>query len=247
VLVVTAQLAAAAPRTPAAKQEFDRGVKLYQQKKFAEAALAFKTSLDVETDTETIFALAQSYRQEGKCKAANTYYDMLLEEKSLPAANRTAITAAKNDCVEQLSDGSDTVQPDPSEGSASDGSAHVSVEVDKPVDTHHWYQETAGDLMAGGGVVGLALGATFYSLSRSEHDKLANITDEGTFLATKDRAQTYYDVSWGCVIGGGVLLVSGLSWYLSHTGEEAKPRKRRAAVTGWVHGGGVGVTVLGQF
>ena len=249
--MASAPVASAAPRNSAAKADFERGVRLYQAGKFAEAALAFKASYDIEIDTETVFALAQSNRQMGKCKAAITYYDLLLGERSLPAANRSAIVAAKKECVDILAEanggnGGSDAPPDPTDGS---GSGSAPPEVDTPPgDAHHWYKDPAGDLLAGGGIAATIAGALFLSAANSDHTKLATIHDEAAYDATKSRAQTEYDVSIGCFIGGGVLLVSGVSWYLSHTGEDPPKHKHHAAtMTGWVRGNGGGLSVLGEF
>lgn len=100
-LLVTASLlatsAAAAPKGKAAKKEFQKGVTAYQRGDFAGASAALARSFKLEADTETLFAWAQSERQQNKCESAIDLYNKLLDT-AMPAENKDAVRAKLEEC-----------------------------------------------------------------------------------------------------------------------------------------------------
>jgi tetratricopeptide (TPR) repeat protein len=267
IALVSSQLAIpcaqAAPKTSRARAEFDRGVKAYQHEDYATAALAFSASYDAEADTETLFAWAQAERHRGRCDTAIELYDRLLGG-ALPAANRAAIQKAKSECqaivtsghtAEPHSSGSDTPvvveEGSGDEGSGSDEGSDVA-----PVVVRHpryvqraWWQDPIGDIVTGAGVVGLFIGAVNYLEYR---DKASALDGPQTPSETDaeveqevNRANNDRGLAIGGTVVGGVLVVGGVVWYVTHRREETQ--RPRHVVTGWLAPRGGGVTVMGSW
>ena len=256
-VVLGALPASAAPKTAAARAGFERGVRAYKAGDYLTAANAFNESLTVEEDIETMFALAQSYRQLGKCETALEFYNRLLAHPNLPSANRVAVTKAKAECNEIIENarratagsdaggdaGSDTGDVDTGSDTAEPPAVQLT-----PEGTHVWWKEPIGDALTGVGLTGLAIGAGYYLESQNAYDAISQSTSDTEYHRELVRAQNDHDNAVVAAIGGGAFFIAGFAWYATHRQDDA-PRRRHhhRAVTGWLDGRGGGLTVLGSF
>jgi len=90
VLALVCSPAAAAPKSMKARVLFDKGVKLYTKGDYQAAADMLGKSAAIESDPETLFALAQTQRKLDHCDLAIPIYDRLLAMQ-LPAENKDTI------------------------------------------------------------------------------------------------------------------------------------------------------------
>jgi tetratricopeptide (TPR) repeat protein len=261
-VIATAAPVAAAPKSMRAKVAFERGVKAYKAGDYASAAAAFDESLDAESDTETMFALAQAERQLGKCETAIGLYDKLLGG-TLPAANRTAVEKAKSECAEILanerraagangsgSGGGSGAGSDDSGGSgdADTGSDDRAVVVAPAPGDHVWWQEPVGDVLTGFGLAGLGVSAGFLLEAQNAADARDTATSDIEYRREQQREENDHDAAVIAGVAGGVLFVAGVSWYLTHRGDDAPRHRRHRQVSGWLDGGGGGgFAVVGVF
>jgi hypothetical protein len=99
--MLSGSVAFAAPRRPAAKKQFKRGVAAYTKGDYAAASAALARSFKLEADAETLFAWAQTERKLEHCDRAIELYSKLLR-MDLPAANKKAVSVQIDECKEIL-------------------------------------------------------------------------------------------------------------------------------------------------
>lgn len=238
-LALASSPALAAPKTARAKAEFDKGVAAYRAKDWKTANAAFRRSNDLEHDVETMFALAQTEKQLEHCEAANALYDEILADKALPKGNRDAIEKARGECVEILAGAN---PPPPPTDPPVEPPPPRHVDRPKLVHHHHWYADATGDTFSILGVVALGASPYLYHLAIVDRRNAPNATTHQGLLDLESRATTEYDAAIGCAVGGGVLLIAGVGWYLSHRGGDGPP-----PVTAWVTPESSGVAFSGRF
>lgn len=234
--VVSASGAAfAAPRRPAAKKAFKRGVAAYTKGDYAAAAAALARSFKLEADAETLFAWAQTERKLGHCGRAIELYTKLLA-MDLPAENKQAIEVQIDECKavlaeEQQREAAPVVAPAPPPEPA-------------PVardEARAWWKDPVGGALVGAGVVGLGLGTVFLVQGRNADADKDRATTYPEYVRLSDRAESRGRLGVIGLAAGGALVAGGIIWYVTR-----KPAAERTLTTLVLPSGG-GVAFSGRF
>ncbi|MEO8554852.1 MAG: hypothetical protein ABI678_32965, partial [Kofleriaceae bacterium] len=204
--------ALAAPKSRAAKIQFDKGVAAYKKSDFAAASLAFDRALALEVDLETLFAYAQAERKQGHCAKASELYVKLLAMK-MPAENKTVVKDQLEECkrivagdkatadaakaeaaraeaarAEQARADQARVEPPPPEPAAPVRLTEVRAEPGPSVVAHPWYTDPVGDTLVVLGIAGLAAGAGLLVSAHSAEAQSLTAIDYDHFQALDDKA-----------------------------------------------------------
>jgi hypothetical protein len=237
VLVLVAAPANAAPKDGEARKLFERGVAAYGKGDYSGASKALSDSYQREGDPETLFAWAQSERKQGNCNSAIELYNTLLAF-SLPAENKKVIEGQLAECKQIVASQAKPAEPPPPPPEP----AHVAPEPPHPTppapapEDRAWWRDPVGDVLVGGGVVGLGVGAALL-VSAHSADQAKNTA--ASYAEYKDAADRAHDRGLYGVIGaaaGGALVIGGVVWYATHRGH-------RSVVTGWLAPAGGGIAV----
>jgi hypothetical protein len=177
-LLLTGAEAAADTRLtePTAQHHFEHGIRLYKEDHFAESLEELRAAYAIEPDSHVLFALAQSARRSGDCRAAADYTKKFLETN--PPAKVAEV--AKLNILRCMSD-MPAEQPRSAGIRASTpaaGRADAAVVVAQPVAAHEtprrpvykrwWFWTTLSVLVTTGVGVGLGLGLTSQSAPASQ-------------------------------------------------------------------------------
>ena len=244
-LAIAALLAAtpalAAPKGKAAKAAFDRGVAAYTKGDFAAASEALGQSYKLEPDVETLFAWAQSERQQNNCDSAIELYNKLLDT-NMPAENKDAvrtkleeckaIIAAKTGVLDKPLDPPDQ-EPVPEEPVREDPA---------PSGKTPWWKDPIGDALTIGGVVALGVGGYFLYSGKTAEDK--SFENDAQFEANQDKAESHGRIGVILTLTGGALIVGGIVRYVTRDGGGSK---ESSSVTGWVTSDSGGLAAFGRF
>jgi tetratricopeptide (TPR) repeat protein len=236
--------AAAAPKSKAARAEFDKGVAAYQKQDFAAASAALGRSYALEADTETLFAWAQSERQLGNCDKAIELYQKLLA-RELPSENAAAVRAKRDECTaiiasQKKPDPEPVVEPEPKKPER-----EVVPEIpERPPQAgkRPWWKDPLGDTLVLAGVGGLAVGGVFLFQAKKAESDSTSAANVDEFARLDARAQSRGKL--GVIVGasGAVLVAAGILRYATRGGGES-----RAQVTGYFDGTGGGLVAFGRF
>lgn len=260
-LVAMVSPALAAPKSRAAKVQFDKGVAAYKKSDFAAASVAFDKSLALEVDLETLFAYAQAERKQGHCDKASELYVKLLAMK-MPAQNKAVVKDQLEECKRIIADEAAAAEQ------ARIAAAHVEPEPPQPppqpapppepatpvhlveahrepatlVVSHPWYTDAAGDTMVLVGIVGLAAGAGLLVSAHSAEAQSKTAVDYDRFQALDDKASSrgVYGVVASSV--GAALVIGGVIRYATRSSTS-----ETSTVTGWVTPTGGGLALTGGF
>jgi tetratricopeptide (TPR) repeat protein len=245
-LALASATASAAPKGAAAKKQFARGVDAYKHGAYAVAAEALQKSYDLEADTETLFALAQSERKLDRCELALPLYEKLLAA-DLPVENRKSVEALRDECraIAVTANPAEPAPPAPAPApaqAATAGAPMVEPESEPPSSVtpapegRPWYRDPLGDTFTVVGLVGLGAGAYYLAAGSSADSDKQHATTYAQFRSDSDRAHSDGERGVLGLAAGGALVAAGAIWYATHRGHGHAP------VTGWLapHGGGVG-------
>jgi hypothetical protein len=242
-LVLASAPALASPKNPAAKQQFDRGVKAYTANDFVGAADAMRQSYAIERDPETLFAWAQAERKLDDCEKALSLYDELLGY-DLPAENRSVIQTNVAECKDILAaQQAAKPEPPPQEPAPPPPSA-APIVVQPPPAVHEttraWWKNPVGDGLVLVGIGGLVVGGIKLASAASADSDKSNATTYADFKHFSDKATTDGKVGVIAAGAGGALVVLGVIWYATH-------REHEHTVTGWLGPSGGGLALTGGF
>jgi tetratricopeptide (TPR) repeat protein len=243
----------AAPKGRAAKKEFAKGVAAYQKGDFAAASTALGKSYKLEPDTETLFAWAQSERQQNKCESAIDLYNQLLA-KDMPAENKDAVRSKLDECraiiaaktVEKPVEPPKKVEPVPKvEPIAQEPAPIPAREEPTPQlvvkETRRpWYKDPIGNSLTIAGVVSLGAGGYFLYSAKQAEDKSKE--NDSVFEEQQDKAESRGRLGVVFTVAGGVLIVSGIVRYVTRPAQESSTQ-----LTGWVTESSGGVAAFGRF
>jgi outer membrane biosynthesis protein TonB len=241
----------AAPRSKAAKKEFAKGVAAYQNGDFAAASTALGKSYKLEPDTETLFAWAQSERQQNKCESAIDLYNQLLA-KDMPAANKDAVRTKLEECKTIIA-ANKPVEPPPKVVVEPPKKVLVEEPAPVPVPVQEeppqvivketrkpWYKDPLGDSLTIAGVVSLGVGGYFLYSGKQAEDKSQE--SDALFEEQQDKAESHGRLGVVFTVAGGVLIVSGIVRYMTRPTQESSTQ-----LTGWVDKTSGGVAAFGRF
>lgn len=255
----------AAPKSPASKKEFERGVKAYTAGDYDAAADAMSKSYQLEKDPETLFAWAQAERKLDNCDKAIALYKELLGF-DLPAENKQVIQQNISECKQVLADKAKSPPKDnpppkdnaPPPVDKADAAAPppapvapakpAPVPAEKPAPAadsggRAWWKDPVGDGLVLVGIGGLAFGGVeLMSASKADSDK-TKATTYADFQRLEKKAHDDGQVGVIAAGAGGGLIVLGIVWYAMHRDD---PHERQ--VTGWIAPtGGGGIALTGGF
>jgi len=258
----------AAPKSRAAKVQFDKGVAAYKKNDFAAASIAFDRSLALEVDLETLFAYAQAERKQGHCAKASELYVQLLAMK-MPAENKTVVKDQLDECKRILADDKANAAAAKAEEARAEAARaeQARVEAAKPVVvapepaapehliearsepaaavtiTHPWYSDPAGDTLVVLGLVGLAVGAGLFVSASSAEAQSKTAVDYDHFQALDDKAASRGLYGVIATSAGAALVIGGVIRYATRSSTTTE----HTIVTGWATPTGGGLALTGGF
>jgi len=244
-LVIGALLASvpamAAPKGKAAKAAFDRGVAAYQKGDFPGASEALGQSYKLEPDIETLFAWAQSERQQNNCESASDLYTKLLE-LDMPAENKDAVRAKLEECKAIIAAKTGVIDKplDPPEQDEPVVTPPVEEEPPPAEGRSPWWKDPIGDVLTAGGVVALGVGGYFLYSAKQAEDKSKE--NDAVFEEQQDKAESHGKIGVVLTLTGGALVVGGIVRYMTRSSG-----KESTTVTGWVTSDSGGVAAFGRF
>jgi tetratricopeptide (TPR) repeat protein len=242
-LAIAALLAAtpaiAAPKGKAAKAAFDRGVSAYTKGDFAGASEALGQSYKLEPDIETLFAWAQSERQQNKCDSAIELYNKLLDT-DMPAENKDAVRTKLEECKAIIAA---ERKPEPEPVREEPIREEPPREEPPPADGKTpWWKDPIGDALTISGVVALGVGGYFLYSGKQAEDK--SFENEAQFETNQDKAESHGRIGVILTLTGGALIVGGVVRYMTR---DSGGSKESTTVTGWVTGDSGGLAAFGRF
>lgn len=239
--------AIAAPKGKAAKAAFDRGVVAYQKGDYAKASDALAQSYKLEKDMETLFAWAQSERQQDKCESAVDLYNQLLA-MDMPAENKAVVQTKLEECKSIIAAKTGTTTKPIDEPIEKDPPAVVEEprQLEEPPEQPEgrtpWWKDPIGDALTISGVIGLGIGGYFLYSAKQAEDR--SFESDVNFRKEQDDAESKGRIGMIVTIGGGVLIVAGIVRYATRGGGKTES----ANVSGWVTpDGGGGISAFGRF
>ena len=245
-LVIGALLASvpamAAPKGKAAKAAFDRGVAAYQKGDFPGASEALGQSYRLEPDIETLFAWAQSERQQNNCESALDLYTKLLE-LDMPAENKDAVRAKMDECKAIIAAKTgvlDKPLDPPKQEDKPVEPPPVEEPKPQPEGRSPWWKDPIGDALTVGGVVALGVGGYFLYSAKQAEDKSKE--NDAVFEAQQDKAESHGKIGVVLTLTGGAFIVGGIVRYMTRSSG-----KESTTVTGWVTSDSGVVAAFGRF
>lgn len=248
-LVAAALLASvpafAAPKGKAAKAAFDRGVAAYTKGDFAAASEALGQSYKLEADLETLFAWAQSERQQNKCESAIELYNKLLD-LDMPAENKDAVRTKLEECKAIVAAKTGVLDkpldpPKPVEEPVAQPPP-VDEPPPPPSGGSPWWKDPIGDALTIGGVVAIGVGGYFLYSAKQAEDK--SFENDAVFEENQDKAKSHGRIGVIATLTGGALVVGGIVRYMTRSSGKSE---ERTTVTGWVTGDSGGIAAFGRF
>jgi len=240
----------AAPKGKAAKKEFDKGVAAYTKGDFAVASESFGKSYKSEKDLETLFAWAQSERQQNKCESAIDLYNQLLQME-MPAENKDAVRAKLDECKAIVAAKTGVLdKPLDPPPKIEEPVREPPPVVDEPKPIEHegakpWYKDPIGDALTLGGVACLGVGGYFLYSGKQAEDK--SHENDAIFEEQQDKAESRGKIGVVLTITGGVLLVGGIVRYVTRSNGGKTESSESTNVTGWVTHDSGGIAAFGRF
>lgn len=257
-LLLATTTATAAPRTKAARNEFDRGVAAYTKGDYQAASDALAKSFAIEADEETLFAWAQTERKLGHCDKAVELYKKLLSMK-LPAENKKVVRVQIDECNQILEEEraaaamlevpANTEAPAPAAAPAATPLVQDSGTTPSPSDPHDartrrdaWYADPVGGALVGAGAIGLAAGTVFLVQASSADSDKATAATYDDYLSLADRAESRGRLAVISLVAGGALVTAGIIRYATR-----RSSSEIRTVSGWLAPASAGVTLSARF
>ncbi len=219
VIVVLAGVAHADPMSPEARAHLERGTAAYQAGDYALAISELEAGVAIDADPAFLYALGQAYRKNGDCAHAVERYLAFLATHPPEAdaaharANITACPTPKHE--EPVAPPAPPSPPPP---------PPVVVHRDPPrppPERAPFYRDVPGDLLAGGGLVGLGAGVTYFVLGErdaSAANSAPTLAKLQQLSAASDRERT---IGTFATIAGGALAVGAVVRYVMVAREPA--------------------------
>jgi tetratricopeptide (TPR) repeat protein len=188
-----------------ARQQYKVGLREYALQNFKAAIVAFENAYRVSDEPTILFSLGQAQRLNHECeKALRSYYAFLRSEPE-PAKAKSA-DAAIELCKKQITE----MQPPPSAVPEVAAPPPVVIVAAPPPPPRRWYQDPAGDVLGGAGVVVGVVG-----LGLMGH-ALAVQSDANNSYGDLQRAhdvdsQRVAGIAMAAV-GGGLLVTAVIRW-----------------------------------
>jgi hypothetical protein len=188
----------AAERTsPAARAHLEAGLRHFEAADYAAAIREFEAGYRLEPHADFLYALGQAQRLGGKCRDAVSSYRAFLrstppeEEADLARSNLEKCEATlreEDEARQRATSASPPLRPPPQQASPPP----------PPPERAPFYTDWLGDVLTGAGIVGLALGGTFWGLALDR----ASSADDGTFEDYERAVESARELRAAAVVAG---------------------------------------------
>jgi hypothetical protein len=239
----TARARAAADRDDAAeaRKQFERGAALTAERKYPEAAAAFKASYELRPRKEALFAWAQVARLGGDCPAAIDLYRKFLASAELKPEQIEAAQLGIERCQN-----APAPEPPPPAPVVAPPPVPTPAPVPTLVVTEPRRSRGAvvlGASLMSGAVLALGASGVFYYLARQDESAATAAGRWDDYYPSASRARTRQRWALG-LAGGGVLLAGAavVEWLATAPGEPEGTR-----VTAWLAPGAAGLAIGGRY
>jgi tetratricopeptide (TPR) repeat protein len=210
-----------------------QGLALYQQGKYAEAAVALEEAYSEQPSPETGFALAQALRMAGNCPRALRFYRQVVSEVAPGVQER--IRQAMKPCEQEEAEREQAAQRE-RERDAARRESVLPAPSDPPPPGRAWYADRLGGALLAAGLAGLgASGVGFYRAAQ-HGDHARSAASESAFELELDREARARRWAIAASAMGGVAVLGAVVRYAWASGRGSS---RRVAVAA----GGGGVTI----
>lgn|SRR6185436_54584 len=191
---------------PEARARYDEAMGLYAAHEYRAAIAKLEAAYALDPRREILFAQAQATRLAGDCAAALPLYDRFLASNPPPQqVEATRIAVARCEAAALAASGPPRAPAPP----------QVIALPPPPPPPPRWYNDRAGGLLVGVGVVGIGAGAALIASARSTDDEARAVKDRyDTAVALRQRAERRWAWGLGTVIAGSALVVAGAGRYV---------------------------------
>lgn len=238
-ITLTSAVAGAVPKNPKARTAFDEGIAAYQKSDWAKAADAFSRSYGLEADVETLFAWAQSERQQDHCDKAIELYGKLLAS-DLPDENKQVVSEKLAECKKLVGVTTPEPKPEPTpEPKPEPARPEPGKPIANPEGKSRW-KDPIGGVLLGTGVVALGVGGYFLVAAKGADSDAKAATNYFDVQRFNDDADSKGTIGVIATVAGAALIVGGVVRYATRS-------TRQSVVTGWITPDGGGFAAVGRF
>jgi hypothetical protein len=198
-------LLAEPPMLPEAKARYDEAMRLYAAHQYRAAIARLEAAYAIDPRREILFAQAQATRLAGDCVAALPLYDRFLATGPPPQqVDATRIAVARCEAAALAAGGPPrTPAPPPSVVSPT------------PPPAPRWYNDRAGSVLVGVGLVGVGAGVALIASAHTADDQARAVTDRyDTAVGLRDKAERRWAWGLGSIITGSALIAAGAGRYI---------------------------------
>jgi tetratricopeptide (TPR) repeat protein len=229
--------------TPAqrAERHLQRGMRAFQQERFAEARRELQESYAEDPRPELLYAIAQTYRHEGQCREAIQYYARFLGTHP-PAADADASRTNQERCRKRLEAVASVRKPEPEAARGEDKESPM------PEGARtEWWTDWFGHALVGAGLVGVGTGSVVLATARKDTDHYNDAGNLDRFIAERadaEAAARRQRIGAATLGVGGALVVGAVVRYVYVA---AARHSEPPPVSVQVGGGGAVATWTGRF
>jgi hypothetical protein len=221
VLALAPQIASAQGKLePQAQVHLDAALKAYETKDWDAAVREFEQAYAIDPKPALLYATAQAYRFANRCGKALELYRRYLTGK----LTDTQIAAAKTGislCESTRPEPAPEPKPEPKTEPKPESRLEPTLEpprgvpsVEPAPERRPWYTDGIGDALTAGGVVGIAIGATFLVMAGSSESAAKSARFRDDFLRDLDDAAQRKKIGWTSLGVGSGLAVGGVLVYV---------------------------------
>lgn len=246
--------ALAGPATPAARQHFVQGNRLYRARKFDAAVAAYQAGVVIEPAPVFDFNLGQCYRQLGRYADAIWHYERFLRN-GRPSGELHELTTnfvqqlraeleragmARPAAGVEADRGVPHAPPARPPAPAAIPSAPV---IDRGDAGAPWHSDALGWTLLGGGAAGAGAAAVLLASASGVRTDAKAVQDESRRAELHEAARPRHRAGVVLAVGSAALVATGAIKLMLHADERSRPR-----AASWSLGViGRGVAVLGRF
>ena len=227
---------------PQAQVHLDAALKAYDAKDWDAAIREFEQAYALDPKPALLYATAQAYRFANRCGKALELYRRYLTGKLTDtqiAAAKTGISLCEPKEAPPEPKAEPRIEPKPE--------PHIKLPPSEPLpqqvpstepasERRPWYTDGVGDALTAGGVVGIAVGATFLVMAGSSESAAKSAQFRDDFLRDLDEATQRRKIGWTSLGVGSALAVGGVLVYV------LRDRSHHPAVVGTTDGRAIYIT-----
>jgi tetratricopeptide (TPR) repeat protein len=207
---------------PQAQVHLDAALKAYEAKDWDAAIREFEQAYALDPKPALLYATAQAYRFANRCGKAIELYRRYLTGKLTDtqiAAAKTGISLCEPKEAPAEPKPEPRIEPKPEPRiklAPSEPLARPAPEpsIEPAPERRPWYTDGIGDALTAGGVVGIAVGATFLVMAGSSESAAKSAQFRDDFLRDLDDATQRKKIGWTSLGVGSALAVGGVLVYV---------------------------------